>query len=451
MKLLVSAFEFPPLASAGVRRPLGFVNYLPEFGISPIVVTTDRESYVDLDLEPFDDSLLSSLSSFVSIERISCQKQIHGYFRGRWNRFAGYFRVLEQRFGPDWEKPLLSVVETLVRERRPDAIYATMPPFFMGPLWCKLSKRFSIPLVLDFRDAWSQWRVLPYKSWLHYYATLRLERKCLQQADHIVTTSPQTRLDLLQVHKCISPDKISVVYNGYDNEYSAGLDDSTGPDKSLFTIGYVGGFYYSPDGRETMMAPWWKKRVRHMIQYVPRKEDWLYRSPYFFFRAINQLFLACPELRQRVRIKFAGTKPPWIDDQINEFGLQGVVEFVGRLHHAAVLKFQKQCDALLITSSKIVGGADYSIASKTFEYFMLEKPIIAFVAEGAQKVILTESGLSVDCDPDDPQNAAEQLAKLIYREKTVSIDRDYVGRFHRRECTAQLARIVRSTVLRYRP
>jgi glycosyltransferase involved in cell wall biosynthesis len=327
----------------------------------------------------------------------------------------------------------------LVEQYQPVAMYVTVPPFSIGPLCVEAARQLGLPLVVDFRDAWSQWVLGPYATWLHYRRVLALEKSCLASASRAVCTSEQTRMDFLRVHPEVAADKITVIMNGYDREISDWQLVSSAPRKGLFVIGYVGNFYYSPAAQAALMTPWWRKRPHRMVQYAPRKEDWLYRSPYFFFRTFARLLERKPELRNRIKLRFAGKKPPWIDEQIAEFGLGDCVELLGYLDHASVLRFQEECDCLLVTSSKVVGGRDYSIAGKTFEYFSIRKPILGFVTEGAQKEILQRSGLAVICDPDDPESSAQKLEALVRGETKVKPNEVFLNTLHRREHTRQLA------------
>ena len=132
--------------------------------------------------------------------------------------------------------------------------------------------------------------------------------------------------------------------------------------------------------------PWFKKSLHRMPHYVPRKEDWLYRSPHFFFSAIKKLITLNPEDLNKIEIRFAGKTPNWLIQQIEVFGLTDLCKHFGYMNHSQVIEFQNNCDALLITSSKVIGGRDYSIAGKTYEYFTIGKPIIAFVCEAILKI-----------------------------------------------------------------
>lgn len=101
---------------------------------------------------------------------------------------------------------------------------------------------------------------------------------------------------------------------------------------------------------------------------MPAQEDWRHRSPHFFFKA-QALRTKRPSIAGLVRIELAGHVPEWLRAMVQEHGLTDLVVFHGRLGHREALALQARCDALLITSSKAIGGQDYSIAGKTFEYF----------------------------------------------------------------------------------
>lgn len=444
LNLLFIAFELPPLASAGSHRPLGFIRHLREFGIMPIVVTTDEASYRDSVEGPIDRQLLGRLPPDVPVTRVRCKLLRKPKTKaGQWRRI--FFSIVD-RHAALWSGNLLPVVDQVVSKYSPAAIYVTLPPFSMGALALEIAERTRLPLLLDLRDAWSLWRISPYPTWAHYYLTRNLERRCLFAAARVIVTSEQTRADLLRLHPFVPAEKITVVPNGFDQPVTDWTMASDELDSREFVIGYVGAFYYSPEARDGMFRPWWRKRPNRMIQFTPRREDWLYRSPYFFFRALARLFNDWPEMRSRVKIRFAGRKPHWIQAQVDEFGLGENVTFIGQLESLAVLQFEQSCDALLITSSKVIGGRDYSIAGKTFEYFASKKPVFAFVTEGAQKDLLEKSGMAVLFDPDKPAEAASLLKRVIEDGAKLNPNSSFLNSLSRREVTRALAEAVRSIV-----
>ena len=126
--------------------------------------------------------------------------------------------------------------------------------------------------------------------------------------------------------------------------------------------------------------------------------------------------------------------------------MDGIVEFLGRISLEESLRFQQTCDALLLTSSKVVGGQDYSIAGKTFEYVSMQKPIIGFVTEGAQKRILERTGMSVICDPDDPNASAMSLERVLDGPRWAMPDETFLDSLHRIPLTEKLARVIDEAV-----
>jgi glycosyltransferase involved in cell wall biosynthesis len=295
---------------------------------------------------------------------------------------------------------------------------------------------------LDFRDAWSQWRTVPYGTVFHYWKTLQLEGKYLRDADAIIATSGQTLDDFKKLHREIPVAKFHYIPNGYNGPLHSWQPIDR--DKPEFTIGYVGSFYFTYEARAQMLQPWWRKKGHRMLQYIPHKQDWLYRSPYFFFKALRQLNISHPDLGKKIRVKFAGKKAPWLADMITSFGLEEQVTLIGEIPHRQSLLFQQECDALLITSAKQLGGKDYSIAGKTFEYLQMQRPVISFACEGAQKSLLKDAGTALLCDPDNTDQAAEDLAGLFESRILLQPDHAFLQTLSRQFLTNQLADIIKN-------
>jgi glycosyltransferase involved in cell wall biosynthesis len=443
MRILLVAYEFPPLGGAGVRRSMGWAKYLPQFGIEPVVVTTDLESFQRTVANPVvDASLLHEVPPRTAIVRIPCGA-VRADQASTFTRWRSVFFSLTDSIGGAWRAEIMPRLQTIIEQYSPEVICVSMPPFSMGPLWADISEQTGVPLVLDMRDAWSQWVLQPYATYVHYLAVLRAEERCLTVARHVVCTSEQTRRDLLRVHPRIAGSKISVITNGYDADVDSWAVSAPHDRSREFVIGYTGQFYYSPEAREEQFTPVWKRAPHRMLHFWPRTEDWLYRSPYFFLQAVRTLLSARPDMRRRLRIRFAGDNPAWLRDQVRAAGLDDMVEFLGYLDHQSVRVFQETCDCLLLTSSRVMGGEDYSIAGKTFDYFVARKPILAFVAAGAQRDILAKSGMAILCDPDDIGGSAARLGTVLDGDSALTPNRPFLDSLHRRRLTEQFAGVIR--------
>ena len=442
MNLLMLAFEFPPLGGVGVQRSLKFAKYLPEHGVHPVVVTPDKESIEAVIGPAREAALLDELPTATGIERVSCPP----VRRGGGSRIGDWFHQffsLGEGLGGAWRGPLLAAWSELVRREKLDAIYVSIPPFSMAPLAVELAQRSGLPLILDFRDNWSQWCCSPQPSWLHYRLTLRRERACLEAASAVVGVTRQMVKDLQRVHPGVPAGKFHVIPNGYDAALPESLPPRRARAEQPFVIGYVGSFYYTPESRAALLNPWWQRPPHRWLQYAPRREDWLYRSPFFFLRALRRLLDERPEQRSHVKVRFVGDTPSWLRAQVEEFGLTDMVEHLGRMSHRACLEFQASCDALLATSAKVIGGRDYCIAGKTFEYVASQVPIIAFVTEGEQRDFLTASGLALVCDADEPEAGGRALADLIEGRFSPASNLSYLRGFHRRETARRMGELVR--------
>jgi hypothetical protein len=279
-------------------------------------------------------------------------------------------------------------------------------------------------MILDMRDAWSQWVTAPYASYFHYRATVNLERKCFTLARFITYTSEQQKSDWLRIHPNLEASKFIYMPNGFEEYKESGEPRRDG----LIRIFYAGSFYYIPESDRLIHTPWYKKKPYQYFQYVPRKEYWKYRTPYYFFRIIRKLITDYPELEDKIQIRFAGKKPDWFDEMVNQFNLGQQVEHLDFLDKVETNREMELADYFLITSSKVENGRDYSIAGKTFEYFAYKKPIIGAVCEGAQNELLKKSGISIILDPDDLANSSRKL-KLILTDTILLPNQQIIEQF----------------------
>ncbi len=438
MNLLIIAHQFPPLNTGGSHRPFKFAKNLSNFGIQPYIITPKAELHTSSSL---DDSLLSGLKSKLNIIRTD----IEGEKRSdRWSD-TYYFNIVDLH-AARWKRYLFKAIEELLETVKIDACLITAPPFSMAKLGIEIKKKFQLPYILDMRDAWSHWLITPYASYWHYKKTLKLEGNALAAADAIVVTSPQTIADFQELHPQIPKKKFHLILNAYDENppnYPELIEMEKASVEKPIRIGYVGSFYYTPYQRKLMFDSWWKKKPHQYLQYTPRKEDWLYRSPYFFFKALQKLKEQRSNLHELLQVDFVGRVPEWLKPMIAEFRLEDLVNLKGPLSHTEALAFQASCDTLLITSAKVLGGRDYSIAGKTFEYICRQKPILAFVCEGAQKDLLENTGLSMSCPPDDTEKSTRILDRMIEGDFKLHPNQEYINGLHIKETTKKLVELLK--------
>ena len=437
------AYEFPPLQVGGVYRTLGFVNKLKGSGIIPIVITLDYDSNTQaIENLSLDEKLLDNINDEAVVIRVATKLNLNKQspFRKAIN-IVGYPNGIESKY---WEENVLIQMDSIIKKYDPKLVFCTAPPFSVIDIAAKVSKKYNLPLVLDLRDAWSNWFTTPYFSYLQFWYKRHKERKHIKRAVKVIVTSKQTIADFITLNKIKEQNKFVYIPNGYEGELLPWQSIDTNKEK--FKIGYVGSFYYDPIARENLLKPWYTKKRHHKLQYVPNRQDWKYRSPYFFFRTLKVLEQQNPDLFNKIEVHFIGKQPDWLETMIHDFQLEQSIFLHGVKSRAESIKFQREVDCLLITSAKVINGLDYSIAGKTFEYFQNQKPILAFVADGAQKEILQESGMALVMNPDEPEAAAVQLKSHFTGQINLKPNIDFIKEHSRANCTMRLVEILENII-----
>jgi glycosyltransferase involved in cell wall biosynthesis len=304
-----------------------------------------------------------------------------------------------------------------------------------------------LPWIADFRDAWSRWCVAPYPSFAHYRYARAAEGRILRDANVAVATSHVTRDDWLVDHPALDPARLVTIYNGYDQPSSEpSAADEPAPADARRDIVYAGSFYYTPDARAAMYRPVWRRRPYQWLHYRPRQEDWLYRSPFFFLRGLRRLLERDPAAAHRLRVTFVGRVAPWLPEMLAETGTADLVTLTGPLPHADVLRLEASAAGVLLTSAKVEGGRDYSVAGKTYEYFVAGAPILALLTDGAMRDLVHQSGLGLFADPAETDAVADLLHAVATApdpRRLVTPNEAFIGQFDRRVLAGQLAQQLR--------
>ena len=442
--ILFIAYEFAPFNVAGTYRSLYFVKHLRKFELNPIVLTLSPASFsITKDEYDIDESLMREIPIDTQVHAIP-SKSILALYGNKIKRFLNmYFELHNGKEAQQWKDNFNAELNLVIAKYTPKAIYVSVPPFSILKLASAAAQKYQLPLVIDFRDHWLGWRTSPFATYLHYYITKLKERAYINQAKLIIGPTPEVLDGILRFHPRLDRNKLALIYNGYENNISDwNLKSGNSPEQII--IGYVGSFYYNPNERASMLQPWYKRRFTQLLYYRTQKEDYLYRSPFYFFSALDQVFQKRPELRDKVRVQFVGAIPNWLSKMIDSFGLSGNVDLLGMKTKAECLVFQETCHYLLATSSKVIGGKAYTIGSKTYDYFCAHKPIIGFVPEGSQKDILIKSGTAIVCDPDAPKQSAEQLIQLFDNKIQFYPNSKFLSELSRFKLTEQLAKRIKS-------
>lgn len=378
-KILIITYYWPPSGGGGVMRWLKMSKFLPEFGWQPIIYTPENP-----DASVTDESLLNEIHpDIVELKtpiwepydfyrkltgKKSETKFKAGYISeassGDWKSKLSVF-IRGNLMIPDprkfWIKPSVKYLTQFLVDNKVDAMVSTGPPHSMHLIALEIKKNFDIPWIADFRDPWTQ---------IDFYDKLRLtrwadkrhhklEKKVLQNADHVVTVSPGCASDLV----IIAGKKVEVIYNGFDHEdfefNRPALDDT-------FTITHFGSF----------------------------NKD---RNPHSLWKALNELAGANDQFRKLLRIQLIGQTDASVINSIKENNLSANLELMDHLPHQDGLQKISKSQVLLlpINDAPNVQGI---LTGKMFEYLAIQRPILAIGptnADFAKIIRETQSGVSV--------------------------------------------------------
>jgi glycosyltransferase involved in cell wall biosynthesis len=441
LTVLFIAMEFPPVNTTGNYRALKFIKYLREFGIDPVVVTLKEDQAASLFNTKIDLSLLKEIPENTPIYRVDCDYKNTEGSKGK-AFFKMLFRVNDS-LAARWSSYFHKEIGSIIERHKPQLIFTSLPPFSSGSLALKVGAAYKLPVITDMRDLWSKWGSTPFLSYIHYLLTFYEEKFVFRKSVRVIGVTPQLVEQFRNSHPDLDKNKFHFIPNGFDSPLDRLEDFEFKPGKKII-IGYVGSFYYHPEDRNNSMKPWWRKKRHKMLQYHPVKEDWLYRSPYFFFKTIAKLLHHFPGLSNRIELHFVGNKTYWFDGMLTEFSLHNHIVSHGFVSSSRASELQDTFDLILATSEKVIGEDHYCLPSKIFDYVGRKKPLLGFVTRGIQRDFIEQSGLGIICDPDDDEQAAAVLYDLILNGKKFKVNSEYLASYHRRNIAKNLSQVMTS-------
>lgn len=290
---------------------------------------------------------------------------------GRLSRlYQCIFNFPDERIGwmPEGRKRGLELLKTW----RPDGIFASGPPFTCLLVGYLLSRASGIPLIVEFRDRWSDDPYYPPPRWRGYLDRW-LEEKIVRHSTAITTVSEPWA----ETYRERFAKPAAVIYNAFDPD-DLPLETSEGwPDRNVLQILYTGGIY---PGR---------------------------RDPTPLFEAIG----SDPDLKQRVRVDFYGTDPKTVQPLASACGVQDVVTVYESVNHAEATRLQ-HCSDLLLLMQWDDPKEQGNVPGKFFEYLGARRPIIVLgLADGVPATIVKERGAGITST--NPEALADALKSWL--------------------------------------
>ena len=354
--VLMLTYDFPPCRAPGAAvRTVKFVRYLPDFGWRPTVLCrADRR-----DAGVRSDRVVAVPQPFP--ERVS-------YQAAAWA----------------WAACALRAARRVLLSGRFDLLYASGPPFPHVLAAARLSRAHSIPLIVDFRDAWSldpfedgAWPKRVAKRALCRWAYPTLERRIFDAADAIVSNTPS----------------MAAAYGPRVRE--------GGAVHALVPNGFDGADFGPTDARRASGDP-------VTFLHCGRFEGVAGRSADALLDALRRASKA----GRRIRLRCIGDASATLERAVRRHGVSELVELAPAIPHDAAIGEMRRADVLVLFQAGGRGPVTPG-AGKTFEYVRSGRPVLGIVPKGDnQALVERHAAIHRLVSPADPGAVAAAMCEL---------------------------------------
>jgi hypothetical protein len=247
-KVLILAYDFPPYVSVGGLRPYAWYKYFKEFDIYPIIVTRQWNNFYKNHL----DYVAPGFSSSVVVEHDEYGTQIKAPYKPNlankhilkygdikfrlFRKSISAFYEIAQWFSPIGAKYNLYIeANRFLKKNKVETIIATGDPFILFKYASKLSRKYNIPWIADYRDPWVQDQTKS-NAFFHEIFSKWLENRYLKNVTCITTVSDYF---VSVISENLSKSLFKVVPNGYDDELINNCNHIS-QNKQVLTISFAG-------------------------------------------------------------------------------------------------------------------------------------------------------------------------------------------------------------------
>jgi glycosyltransferase involved in cell wall biosynthesis len=420
-RVLVVAYNFPPVGGVGVQRTLKYVTYLPRGGWEPVVLTARNPGRF-----PRDEEAERRLPPDLVVERAfspepvklrrslgRAARRLRGHAGagtaggdesaasaglksgvGSSNPWSGrllgpWAAATRLTFFPDeevgWVPFAIRRGLEINRREHVDAIYSSSGPISCHLVAAMVAHRTGLPWIADFRDPWIGNAFAAPMPALHARLQRRIERRIVHLADRAVFATS----GLVNAYAARYPGAASrflAIPNGYDRSDFPAFDATT--------------VHRRPDGRFRL--------VYGGSVYGEQELE-------MFLTGLELLVAHRPEIRDRLEIEFVG----WLNLRNQAIAVRysapdrlgSMLQLTGFLPHSEAVARFAAADALLQliadgpNRGQIQGG-------KLMEYIGLDRQILAIVPEGQAREMLRELNWGIAVDP-TPEAVADGVERLL--------------------------------------
>ena len=408
-RALFIAYHFPPTAGSGVFRVLKFSKFLPEFEWAIHVLTPRAPIF-----SPKDPSLCGEIPHTTRVTRTSALST-----ESLVKRMLNMGKDPKWIFLPDpaigWLPFALFEGLRLIRREKFDLIYSTAPFYSSMLIGFILSLLSRIPLILDYRDPWTERDDSTYPTRLHLLVDRVIELVCNRRAHILIAATPSLAKRIKNSWN-LPAEKVRTILNGYDPADFEGIQRESV--ETTLTITHIGNLY------------------RSSLPHV-----------FLLMKVLSNIISRGEMAKSDVRLRLVGSYPrDEVQDLASDLGIEDIVDDIGYVSYKESIAMMVNSSVLLLVNPSWSKGLE--IPQKLYNYLGSGRPILAIVRPGdAVDVIQGYEGITV-VNPDDPEQVELAVIGLYKAWKTrslpVHLHRD-MSRYLRVKQAEELAELLNAT------
>lgn len=435
--VLVIAYYFPPSGGPGVQRVLKHIQYLPEFGWNPIVLTVSNGDY-----PARDESLLAKIPKNIHVERthiyepydiyrkfvglkaktpidVNTIKKDHAE-RSTQEKIAEFIRatlfIPDARIG--WLATGISAGKRLIHEHSIEAIYSSSPPYTCSLLARALKRATGKRWIAGFRDPWTGFLSTPKRWFLPAAIDRHLERSVFSEADAVEVAWEGIIKDVNGKYPDLDFSKFHHVTNGFDSADFPDMTTEPPRQDTRFTLTYTGSMY----GR---------------------------RTPASVFAALEMLIAQGAVRPDELCLRFIGRFGNEVQEMFANATFSDSIEVISYVPHAESVRWLFRSDVLLLVVDEAKDSEEI-VPGKVYEYIGTGKPVLAIAPQhSAIAELIRSTNAGFVAHQSEIEKTAELLRTMIHAHRTATPitapNMQEIQRFERRESARELAKLLTGT------
>lgn len=399
-RLALFAWALPPASNGGVYRPLSFIQYGSALGWS----IDAFHGEVPVEQSQHGQDLLKQVPADVRMHAIPSSRN-QGSYKLTPQIDGGFVNAL---------KTAETAIERLSASP-PAVVLASGPPFYSFVSAAFVARHFSVPLVLDYRDEWSE---CPFDFVDKHRSNREWETRCLGEAAAVLFTTQSHLEHQLSRFPVLERSRCHLIPNGWEAGDFAALDRAEVLSETAsiqITLAHVGTL-----AGHTPITP--------------------------FLHAIDALLSSNTARYPSVRLKLVGRRTPEVDRAVKDFPRQEALELIDHLPKREANQLMTRADILVLIASR---DLERYLPGKLFDYLAARRPILVFGAEGEASRLVEMLGMGYrvgnDTGPEEFAATLHKLSQLQVQQREKTLEQWLQA--HRRDVLARRAFGVLDSVL----